>query len=77
MSFLKDNGKLNMENKGEAMEEQRVSGNIWAKSGDGYPNEIYWVENPHTGSCYAIRAEYVTPADLRALADRIEKKRSK
>lgn len=65
------------------MKEQRVSGNIWVMGHS--EREIYYVKNPETGSkeiinavhCYNSEGEYlIEPEDLRALADRIEEKRS-
>ena len=60
------------------MKGQRVSGNIWA-----YPanwadeGEEYAIRCPISKCVMVIKSELLEPADLRALADRIEEKRSK
>ena len=65
------------------MKEEQVSGNIWAvKSCYGREGEQYLVRAPHVrGNKMRYEWELVTdniaPKDLRALADRIEEKRSK
>ena len=64
------------------MKEERVSGNIWVIGHSEH--EIYYVKDPETGAKrtivevhrYDSKGEYlIEPADLRALADRIEEKR--
>ena len=60
------------------MKEQRVSGNIWVKPDDFEKSgEAYVIRNPYTGQGWGLPVSHVEPKDLRALADRIEEKRSK
>lgn len=56
------------------MKEQRVSGNIWIRDTERYSDVVCIKTNSYEVQVTADRLE---PKDLRALADRIEEKRSK
>ena len=58
------------------MKEERVSGNIWARP-ESYKREgeVYVIRDPILNQGWGLPVEHTEPADLRALADRIEEKR--
>jgi hypothetical protein len=59
------------------MKRERVSGNIWAEpESHGRDDETYVVRNV-LGQGWQLPTKDLEPADLRALADRIEERRSR
>ena len=60
------------------MKEEQVSGNIWARADDTKKEgESYFIRCPVMKHALGIMQDEIEPKDLRALADRIEEKRSK
>lgn len=57
--------------------EERVSGNIWAEADSHNPDgETYKIRNG-MGQGWQLPTRDIEPADLRALADRIEARRQR
>ena len=59
------------------MSEQRISGNLVFQPERGAPDGgRYAIENPNTNQSFGISTRFLTPADLRAMADHLEAQRS-
>ncbi len=58
------------------MNEEKISGNIWARSDKFYPEgENYIIRNPVTRQGWGLPVDSLQPDDLRVLADRVEERR--